>query len=110
MPYVRRDQNGQVSALLQAPEIDAQEFLPSNHPEIANFLGESPEAAIFSQLDDDLIRVLEDLIDVLINKNVLRLTDLPEAAREKLLSRKSLRQHLGQHRLDNLLDSDQGLI
>jgi len=110
MPYVRRDLEGQVSALLQAPEADAQEFLPSHHPEIAKFLDKPIEPELFDKLDEDLIRVLEDLIDVLINKNLLRLTDLPEAAREKLLSRKNLRQHLSQHRLNNLIDSDQGLI
>lgn len=110
MPYIRRDPDGRIVALLQAPEADAQEFLAPHDPEIAAFLGEPLDAALFDKLDDDLIRVVEDLIDVLISKNVLRLTDLPEAAREKILSRKRFRQHLSQHRLDNPLDTDKGLI
>ncbi|MDR3409852.1 MAG: hypothetical protein P4L87_02740 [Formivibrio sp.] len=110
MPYVRRSHAGQIIALFQNPETDGQEFLPADTPEIAIFLGKSSEARLFSQSDEDLIRVLEDLIDVLINKNVFRLTDLPEPAQEKLLSRKRLRQKLSKHQLDNLLDTDQGLI
>lgn len=110
MPYVRRDSDGRLIALLQTPEVDAQEFLPLHATEIAEFLGESVDATLFGKLDDDLIRVVEDLIDVLINTNVIRLTDLPEAAREKLLSRKRFRQHLIQDRLDNPLDTDKGLI
>ncbi len=110
MPYVRRTPAGQIAALFQAPETDGQEFLPANSPEIMVFLGESSEARLFSQSDEDLVRVLEDLIDVLISKNVFRLTDLPAPAQEKLLSRKRLRQQLTRHHLDNLLDMDHGLI
>ena len=110
MPYVRRTDDGQIIALFQTPETDGQEFLPTNAPEIAAFLGESSEARLFSKSDEDLIRVLEDLIDVLISKNVFRLTDLPGPAQEKLLSRKRLRQQLSRHHLDNLLDMGKGLI
>lgn len=110
MPYVRRGADGQITALLQAPEVDTQEFLPSHDPEIAAFLRQTSDPQLFSLLDDDLIRVLEDLIDVLISKNVLRLTDLPEVAREKLLSRKRYRQHLHEHHPGKFLDTDKGLI
>lgn len=110
MPYVRRSTTGQIVALFQATETDAQEFLPADAPEITDFLGRPSDVRLFSKSDEDLIRVLEDLIDVLISKNVFRLTDLPAPAQEKLLSRKHLRQQLSQHRLDNLLDTDQGLI
>ncbi|MBS1154692.1 MAG: hypothetical protein H6R07_616 [Proteobacteria bacterium] len=110
MPYVRRSTTGQISALFQTPETETQEFLPATAPEIAAFLGKSSEERLFSKSDEDLIRVLEDLIDVLISKNVFRLTDLPAPAQEKLLSRKRLRQQLSKHHLDNLLDTDRGLI
>jgi len=43
------------------------------------------------QSDLQLIRVLEDLIEILIEKNIIRLTELPEAAQSKLLSRKKIR-------------------
>jgi hypothetical protein len=65
---------------------------------------------MFSILDEEFIRVLEDLIDVLIAKNVLRMTDLPEEVQSKLLIRRQLRDTLPNSRLHILSDSDQGLI
>ncbi|HKX40388.1 MAG TPA: hypothetical protein VJO99_04475 [Burkholderiaceae bacterium] len=46
----------------------------------------------FTRLDADFVRVLEDVIDTLIVKHVLNLTDLPEQAQAKLLARKSFRE------------------
>ena len=62
----------------------------------------------FSALDDDFIRVLEDLIDALLNNGTLRLTDLPPQALEKLNRRKQVRERL-RNSLDLLPDED-GLI
>lgn len=41
--------------------------------------------------DLEMIRVYEDVVDVLISKRVICLTDLPLAAQEKLLRRKHMR-------------------
>ncbi|MGB6241102.1 MAG: hypothetical protein WBF69_01335 [Castellaniella sp.] len=58
-----------------------------------------------SDLDSGFIRVLEDLIDALINNGSLRLTDLPPQALEKLNQRKSARQRL-HDALDLIPDDD----
>lgn len=42
--------------------------------------------------DHGMVRVLEDLIETLIGKNLIRFTDLPEAAQAKLLERRTLRR------------------
>jgi len=42
--------------------------------------------------DQGMVRVLEDLIETLIGKNLIRFTDLPEAAQAKLLERRTLRR------------------
>lgn len=110
MPYVRRNSEGQITALFHTPEQNAQEFLPQHSAEIAQFMGVPADAQLFSGLDEDLIRVVEDLIDVLMTQNILRLTDLPLPAQEKLLSRKRLRQHLANPQTTSFLDSDQGLL
>ena len=47
--------------------------------------------AYLSHTDDDMIRVVEDVIDLLIKKNLITLTDLPPAAQHKLVTRKRLR-------------------
>ncbi len=110
MPYVRRNSEQQITAIFYAPEFDAQEFLPQHSPEIAQFLGIPTDAQLFNGLDEELIRVVEDLIDVLIVKNILRLTDLPLPAQEKLLSRKRLRQQLTNPQGASFLVSDEGLL
>jgi hypothetical protein len=60
------------------------------------------EHSSLEQSDMRLVRVLEDLIDLLIARDVIRFTDLPRAAQEKLLERRSMRQSLSAL---NLLDS-----
>jgi len=47
-----------------------------------------------NQSDPGLVRVIEDLIDVLINRGVIQFTDLPEAAQTKLLERRETRASL----------------
>lgn len=63
-----------------------------------------------SDTDTSLVRVLEDLIDVLITRGVIQFTDLPEAAQAKLLERRETRASLSD-RLDLMTpDSDNGLL
>lgn len=104
MPYVRRNTEGTIVALLNEAAPDAQEFLPPAHPDVASFVGADLSAG-FNGLDASFIRVMEDLIDVLIEKGVLRLTDLPPEAQKKLLARKDLRRRL-KGALDLLGDRD----
>jgi len=47
-----------------------------------------------SESDREFIRVLEDLIDTLINRGVIRLTDLPPEALKKIQERKQTRSKL----------------
>ena len=42
----------------------------------------------------EFVRVIEDLIDTLITKNIIRHTDLPAAAQRKLMLRKGLRNRI----------------
>jgi hypothetical protein len=54
-----------------------------------------------------VVRVLDDLVNLLIDKNLIRFTDLPVAAQRKLIERRGLREtgtHLG------LLGEDTGLL
>jgi hypothetical protein len=63
-----------------------------------------------SQSDAAIARVLEDLIDVLINKGVIQFTDLPEAAQNKLMTRRQTRAKLNNslHLLPE--DGDEGFL
>lgn len=48
----------------------------------------------FLRSDLEMIRVYEDLVDLLLTKRIIMLTDFPPAAQEKLLRRKTLRTSL----------------
>jgi hypothetical protein len=94
MPFIRRDAQGAIDSLHRRDEGGA-EFLPDDHPEVRAFLGTGagPEhGERFAELDADFVRVIEDVIDTLISKNVINITDLPVEAQTKLFSRKSFRE------------------
>mgnify|MGYP000847615664 CR=1 FL=1 len=89
MPYVRRDAHGTLLSLHRTAEGDASEWLDDNDPQVLAFMA---PADGFQRLDADFIRVLEDLIDVLIDKHLINMTDLPAAARDKLAARRDHRR------------------
>jgi hypothetical protein len=95
MPYVKRDEQGRIIAVNLEPADDLME-LPSGSPELLEFMRRMGlEQNTLEQSDMRLVRVLEDLIDLLIARDVIRFTDLPLPAQEKLMERRSMRQSLG---------------
>lgn len=111
MPYARRDTFGQLLSLHRQPEADAQEHLPDDAPEVLSFLGQPHADASgdrYTELDADFVRVLEDLVDALVARNVINLTDLPLRARDKLYQRKGHRRETSLSKL-NLLGETTGL-
>lgn len=95
MPYVKRDEVGRIATVNLAAE-EGLEELPPNSPELLDFFNRMGlEQSTLQQSDMRLVRVLEDLIDLLIDRDVIRFTDLPQPAQEKLMERRSMRQSLG---------------
>jgi hypothetical protein len=98
MPYVSRGENGEISALHESPNPNAIEYLDANEPEVQHFivrterLGELKHDLVNS--DTNMARVLEDLIDVLVRKGVIALSDMPAVARDKLERRRKLRTEI----------------
>ena len=93
MPFIRRNASGSIDSLHRRDEGGA-EFLPDDHPEVRAFLGAAAPThdENFATLDADFIRVIEDVIDTLISKNVINITDLPLNAQTKLFGRKGYRE------------------
>ncbi|OUR64324.1 hypothetical protein A9Q79_07770 [Methylophaga sp. 42_25_T18] len=112
MAYIQRDQHGKITAVFDTAQANAQESLLADDPELLDYLVNSADLddarTILSTSDIDLIRVLEDLVNTLIDQKVILFTDLPLAAREKLASRERIRGHL--HSLDNLMADEQGIL
>ena len=94
MPFIRRNAQGAIDSLHRRDE-GCADYLPDDHPDVRAFLGVAPAAAsteVFASLDADFIRVIEDVIDTLISKNVINITDLPLEAQTKLFGRKGYRE------------------
>lgn len=102
MPYVARDDQGQIIDVRERETESAYEQVALDDPELVSYLstgtGEAaqPEEirAELEASDLEFIRVIEDVIAVLIDKRVFMLTDLPPAAQEKLARRYHLRSAL----------------
>ncbi len=110
MPYVQRDAKGNVIALFAAQQPGGDEYLSSEHPEVQVFLAKHGDETVvqraLKQSDNELARVTEDLIHLLVDKNLIRFTDLPEPVQNKLLSREQLRAQLGDASSSPLSDDD----
>ena len=95
MLYVERDEDGNIVALRNNPSAQANEKVSITDEEILSFLnkkvGDNSYLHLLSLSDVGVIRILEDLVELLIQKKVLLWTDLPEEAQEKIRERKLLR-------------------
>ena len=96
MPYIHRTPTGTIDSLHRQSGAGADEFLPDHHAEVQAFVGGDDG---YSRLDADFVRVLEDVIDTLIVKNILNITDLPPEAQAKLFARKGFRERTSQSSL-----------
>ncbi len=94
MPYAHRSALGEIDSLHREPLPGASEFIANDHPDVQRFVGNPSLGETFTQLDAEFVRVIEDVIDTLIMKNLLAITDLPAQAHAKLFTRKGLRDKL----------------
>jgi len=111
--YVRRDRNGRIDAVSQRTGEGFEEAVTADSPELAGFLSELYRPGMQGRLaatDLELVRVLEDLIDVLVKKDLIHFTDLPDAAQKKLLERRYTRVNMreGLHLMD--FDDEGGAV
>lgn len=92
MRYVRRDDLGRVIAVSTVPleGFEPSSDAPASLTDIERQFDIAQER--LEQSDLEVIRVLDDLVNVLVEKNLIRFTDLPLAAQQKLLQRRGLRE------------------
>lgn len=112
MPFVTRNKQGMVNKLSKIAEDNEQEYLPSNHPDIRHFLYtdsnniDDPRLAL-DESDKDIARITEDLIHLLVQKNIILFTELPEAVQKKILAREAFRSMISGD-VSNFLDEEDG--
>lgn len=93
MFHVIRNPKGAIQAVARQ-SLPNSEPMDEQDPELVQFFAGVGSKPGFDAADAEFVRVLEDLIDTLIMKNVIRHTDLPSAAQQKLVKRKGMRNRM----------------
>ena len=106
MPYIFRNSEDKIVGISDEAPYEGVEELELSNPEVLEFLQHAKDELSLS--DTDTIRVIEDLVDVLIQKKLILLTDLPVAAQQKLTERQRIRNELSV--LDNLMVSEDDIL
>ena len=105
MPFVKRDEQGAVIAVSQESGPGFTEELSKDDPAIGAFInGVGGDVSTLEASDLDLIRVVEDVVELLIAKGLILFTELPEDAQQKIMRRQQMRSQAGG--LQNLISED----
>jgi hypothetical protein len=112
MPYIKRDSDGRILSMVSKADTEHQEKINATDSEIVDFLSghgqEDLSKFALAESDKDIARVTEDLINLLISKNIILFTELPDAVQQKLLNREKLRSSLN-NVMENFLDDDESI-
>ena len=99
MLFVERDQTGKIIAVRKDADRPGMEHKSIVDVEILQFLGygekDNSVFQILEAMDAGVVRVLEDLIDLLVRKNIIMFTEFPEEAQRKLSIRRQIRENIG---------------
>lgn len=95
MLYAKRDKSGDIINLSDTPSPGADEVVNATDEEVIGFIFNNSSTTLskklLSETDAGMIRIVEDLIELLIQKNLIMFTDLPNAAQQKILMRNQIR-------------------
>ncbi len=99
MAYLERDSDGNIVAIVRETDAEKKELVDPTSKEVVEFLyGDSGVENIqdsWIAADLSLARVVEDLVDIMIKKDMLKITDFPITAQQKLISRRGKRMDYG---------------
>ena len=110
MPFVIRNADGDIVAVSHNKSEEFTEKVDADSEELHMFLAEvGGEKTVMTETDLDFVRVVEDLVETLVQKHYIAITDLPLKAQEKMRNRKTLRGKMHSP-LELLPDDDHGNI
>ncbi len=91
--YIKRNVVGELIAVSKVADSNFVETIADDAPELLAFIQheKTAEQLALEQTDQTMARVLEDVVNLLVEQGVIRFTDLPDAAQNKLLNRRELR-------------------
>ncbi len=112
MPYVIKDENGVIVSIHQEQGSDSRQWEEASNPDVIAFIENMDTSQKVKQAltgsDNEMVRVIEDLIDLLMEKQIFVYTELPEAVQIKLSARKQLRHDMNS--LGNLINEDEAIF
>lgn len=114
MPYVTRHKDGSINAISNSADSRFSEYIDDTSPEVSQFIAsysssQTEAESALQASDHAFARVTEDLIQLLVEKNTIMFTELPEVVQEKLLNRERLRSKLRGATSKGLLDDEGGI-
>jgi hypothetical protein len=100
MPFVKRNAEGAIVSASHEAEGDCVEEISEAELLASGFLDrlvgtDGSEGLHLANSDLELVRVIEDVVDLLVEKGVILFTELPESAQKKVLARQQLRSRIG---------------
>ncbi len=109
MLYAIRDNDGNITSISHT-KIDNSELVDIKNAEVQAFLSITPETFApdnyLDQSDISIARIVEDLIELMVSRNLIIFTDLPDAAQRKLLTRKLARKLISKEGEESEVGSD----
>jgi len=95
MIYIERNANGEFENIQFTPGPNREE-ISLHDPKLQNFIEQAPNSeeiiqTVLNRLDLDMVRVIEDVIDIMIDRNLILFTDLPDPVQNKILFKKTIR-------------------
>ena len=103
--FIKRDNAGKIVTISKVQDGDSLEYMEDDNPELQIFMRSLKiyQQHELAQTDQSMARVVEDVINLLVEKNLIFFTDLPDAAQKKLLVRRAMR---GKHVSVDLIDDN----
>jgi hypothetical protein len=114
MPFISRDGSGRIVGVFAEPNAEASEELGPDDADLVHFLAELGLASpgtirqLLAESDLRMVRLVDDLIDVLLEKTLIKITDLPAAAAQKYLQRQAARRRL--QGVQNLIVAEKDIL
>ena len=86
MPYVRRNAVGEIESVHRAAAPEAIEYLDSSSMELQQFMSSIERASGGGVPDPDFVQALEDIVDLILAKGLIAVSELPLSTQEKLVA------------------------
>lgn len=95
MLYIERNEHGEIDNIEFSPGPNREE-VSLHDPKFQKYIEDAPNSdeiivRVLNRLDLDMVRVIEDVIDIMIDRNLILFTDLPDPVQNKILFKKSIR-------------------